>query len=213
MLGKQNFWIILAAVLCYAAAATIMLLQPVMPSDEPHVVPADLGEHRVLTLAGDGVELHELWQDRPTLVVTTSLTCPVSRASYPRFRALAERYQGVVDCMLVYTLEAHPTDAPAPYPEPDWVREENAAEGIACGMTRTWEERAAYAKDYVERFDVKEPLYLDAMSDQVWKALGKRPNSAVLVDERGRLVEHQEWFDDLAMTRILRDRGIEPVGE
>ena len=207
---KHGLWIAVLAVYALAVTAYVVLREPEAP--EPAAsLERQLGTLPVHTLAGEPFDLSELWSDKPLLVCATSLSCPLSRSTYPRFHRLAQAFAGRIEVALLYTIEAHPNDGTSPYDEPEWLLAENARDGISCAQPASLQERQALARDYVERFGVTEPVYLDTMDNRVWELLGQRPNCAVLVRQDGRVVERHEWFDDLGMERILRSElGIEP---
>ena len=85
--------------------------------DKNGVVPGErLGDHAVLDWDGEEQILSELFDDqKPTLLVTASLTCGRSRERQPWVEELAKKYRDDLNVAVVYTQEAHPTIDPSPY--------------------------------------------------------------------------------------------------
>jgi len=81
------------------------------------------------------------------------------RAISPRLHELQEEYKDKAKFMLTYILEAHAQD--------EWPicssRCSPGGKKIMYNQPKTVEERIAVAKDFVEAFDFKLPIMLDAM--------------------------------------------------
>lgn len=69
----------------------------------------------VVRLDGSPALLSKLWQEKPTLLVTASLTCGRSRVRQPWVEELAKKYQDRINVAVLYTIEAHPVVDPSPY--------------------------------------------------------------------------------------------------
>lgn len=159
----------------------------------------------VIDLDGKEHGLGDAWSGRPVLLLTSSYSCPKSRAGYPGAEALAasivdRRRLGVV---IVYVLEAHPKGDPSPYVGVEDVTAENRRDGILCRQPRTLKDRLALANRFKDRLHVKIPIYVDPMSNAVWSQLGGGPNMGVLVDRGGIVVAKQSWFDAPSMQKAI----------
>src|SRR5688572_30527366 len=69
----------------------------------------------VVTLDGQPTRLSKLWQEKPTLLVTASLTCGRARSRQPWVTEVAKKYADRLNVAVLYTLEAHPVGDPSPY--------------------------------------------------------------------------------------------------
>jgi len=151
----------------------------------------------VHTLDGDKVDLATAWKDKPALIVTASLTCPIARRECPRLKSAMDVLGKDVNVILLYTIEAHPKGDASPY-RPDqgeWVTPQNQREGILKPQPKTLGERLALARDLHERLAGVAPMYVDSMENIAWKALGSGPNVALLVDTNGKVIAKQGWLD------------------
>lgn len=155
----------------------------------------------VYTPDGEAATLHDAWSGRPTLLVTSSLTCPKSRATWPQAAELAAKLKGKVNVAVVYVVEAHPKGDPSPYKGVEDVTIENQRDRILYRQPATVAERLKLANEFRRRLNVGVPVYVDAMDNAAWKNLGGGPNMGVLVDERGVVVARQGWFDGPGMEK------------
>src|SRR5258708_14934668 len=62
----------------------------------------------IYDLDGKSERLVDPWSYRAALLLTSSLTCPQSRSSYPRAEALATRVGDELPVNIIYVLGAHP---------------------------------------------------------------------------------------------------------
>lgn len=91
-----------------------------------------------------------------------------------------ERYKDNIEFLCVYIREAHPED------NVRGVRAQvNANEGILINQHTTIEERAEAAQICVLRLNLKMPMALDPMTDQVDLAYRAMPERLVVVDADG----------------------------
>lgn len=171
---------------------------------------AEVGEQLpnlpVYDLDGKPRRLSELWSNRSgVLLLTSSLTCPKSRASYPRAEELARQLGNDLSVEIIYVLEAHPKGDPSPYRGYEDVTAENRRDGILCKQPTTLQERLKLANRFKDRLHVKAPIHVDGMENAVWSALGSGPNMGVLVDSRGLVVARQGWFDAPSMHKAINE--------
>lgn len=155
----------------------------------------------IKTLDGDSRELHKVLGFRgPTLLLTSSLTCPKSRSTHPGAQELAKRFKGQVDVVVLYVIEAHPEHDICPYKDVEDVTAENRKEGILRRQPRTFEQRLKLAEEFKDRMRTNINIYVDPMGNQMWKGLGEAPNVGLLVDEKGIVIARQAWFapDEMA---------------
>lgn len=155
----------------------------------------------VYALDGQEQSLDRALNNRPVLLLTSSLSCPKSRSTYPRAEALAEKLKGQLDVLIVYVLEAHPKGSASPYRGYEDVTDENRRDRIFCQQPRTLDERLKLARQFKDKLHVKVPVVVDAMDNAVWHQLGGGPNMGVLIDDHRIVVARQGWFDAESMQK------------
>lgn len=158
-----------------------------------------LPELTVRTLGGEEVALSTAWKERPALIVTCSLTCPIARENQPTVEEIADRFGDEIEVVMLYTIEAHPVNDPSPYRDEEWVTDENREAEILERQPRSFEQRASLARAYADRLDVNRPILLDTMGNEAWEALGGGPNMGLLVRADGTLAVKHGWFDGETM--------------
>lgn len=93
--------------------------------------------------------------------------------------ALHERYADRVAFFVVYIREAHPEDG--------WVLSSNRSEGIALVDPARSEDRADTAETCAMRLDVRLPVLVDEIDDEVARQYGGWPDRLYLIDRDGRV--------------------------
>ena len=123
------------------------------------------------------------------------------RATSLSLQQLAEGRGPGVQVVLVYTLEAQPTNGPSPYPDLPAVSAGELARPQAGALT----ERRAAAKFAMEKLKLGGPLQVlvDNMDNAAWTGYGPAPNNAFAIDRHGSVVGRQTWFEAEAMEGIL----------
>lgn len=147
------------------------------------------------TLDGAVATLPEPGTDRPVLVVTVSLTCPIARSHIADASRIAARFADVIDVRLVYVVEAHPVVDPSPYTGAEWPSGENTAAGILYRQPMTMGERTALALILRDRFSVTLPMLVDGPENTWWGTYGPAPNQAVLLAPDGTVLVEHGWFN------------------
>lgn len=148
------------------------------------------------TLEGKLTSLGTSWADGPTLLLTSSYTCPKSRATFPQAKDLAARVAARgVHVALIYIIEAHPAGDPSPYSGKEDVTAENRRDKILCRQPTTLAERLALANQFSRGLRCDMPVLVDEMDNAAWHQLGGGPNMGVLVDQDGIVLARQGWFD------------------
>lgn len=127
-------------------------------------------------------------RDRPMVVVTGSLTCPMTEASTPSVRRLHEEYGTRIDFLMVSGREAHPGER-LPQPKTD-----QAARGRA-------EQLASF-------HDLVFPVAVDTVDGAVQGQLDLKPNTLVVLDETGKVVFRSLWAGDHRQVRAALDAAV-----
>lgn len=159
-----------------------------------------LDDTSIYTLEGKSMRLAPLWKDRPVLLVSASLTCPVARRQCPMLQTIIDAHNPEVRVILLYTIDAHPQGDPSPYtPDREWITPQNHKDAILHPQPKTLDDRLALAKDMDARLKQIAPMYVDAMDNAAWKAMGGAPNLGLLIDTDGKVFAKQGWLNAKAM--------------
>lgn len=154
----------------------------------------------VYRLDGSSAKLSEYWRDRPALVVTGSLTCDVTRERIDQLNALARRFDGRINVVLLYTLEAVPSDSPAPGPAGEALAERPGdSDTPSRAQPKTLGERIKLAAELRDTFGLEPDIVIDDMDNTGWSAFGMAPAMAALITPDNKIAVKQGWFDAFAM--------------
>lgn len=154
----------------------------------------------VYHLDGSASKLADNWRDKPALVVTGSLTCDITRERIDQLNALARRFGGRINIVLLYTLEALPSDSPAPGPAGEALAERPGdSETPARPQPQTLAERIKLATELRDSLGVEATIMIDDMDNTGWSTFGHAPAMAVLITPDNKIVVKQGWFDAFAM--------------
>lgn len=132
----------------------------------------------VFTTEGEKLKLYDLSAGKPLLLVTGSLTCPMTVSSMPSVSEFHRKLGNKVNIVLVYVREAHPGEK---VPQPKLLAEkiEHAAQL-----------KAVYGTDF--------PIIVDGIDGELHRALDIMPNSAHLIDTKGKLLFRSLFATDTA---------------
>lgn len=133
-------------------------------------------------------EAHAYHHDtgRPLLLVTGSITCPMTASAMPVLRELHAEFGDKVDFVTLYSREAHPGEN---FPQPT-----------------TLEEKSAHAAAMKREYDVPWTMVVDNLDGDLHRLLDAKPNDAYLVDGEGIIVFRSLWSsDENALRMALSD--------
>ena len=172
--------------------------------------------HQVIARSGilDGNEhqLASLVNEKPTLLLMGSYSCPVYRRILPEIVSLSsEAFQGnqsygdLVNFVHVYVVEAHP-QSPAPAPHFGLVSEEEFSD---VPQAFNYERRRTNAEllspvipdDHLLLIDDLRPRGVD---NPVWSSYGSGAASAWLIRTDGRIIASHDWIDMRTLKKSLR---------
>ncbi len=160
---------------------------------------------------GEAVALAASWKEKPALIVTGSLTCPIARRECPLLEQTLRGLEGKVNVVIVYTVEAHPEGDASPYGGRTDTPGINIQNGIIYGQPQTLAKRLELAREFIRHTKTPYPVLVDDLDNRAWQALGSGPNLAVLADPSGKVVAKQGWLDPQAMRteieRLLQTSG------
>ena len=146
------------------------------------LAPGDLlSAYELPTLDGGSIQIGGD-REQPLLVVTGSITCPMTDSAMPVIDTLHEEFGDRVDFVLLNVREAHPG---AHFPQP-----------------ATDEEKLGHARSLKKRYDVPFTIAVDALDGELHQRLDAKPNAAFLLDATGEVVFRAQWARD---DRLIRD--------
>lgn len=144
---------------------------------------------QVFNLQGEPVQLASLWKDRPLLLVTGSITCPIAVGSCPTISALQLQLSKDVSPVILYVKEAHPASKGS-----DFSNNQKTGRD-SYPQPKRQSERQILAKRFHDDFGDPVPVYVVPMDGKLIQQLGTGPNSALLIGSDGKLLMKQGWFD------------------
>ena len=97
---------------------------------------------------------------------------------------LWEKHASVVQFVVVYIREAHPEDG--------WVVTMNREQGIALNDPTTNAERENVAEACALRLEIRMPVVVDDLSDEIASAYGALPDQLYLIGGDGRVAYQGE---------------------
>ncbi|MEE8601671.1 deiodinase-like protein [Euzebya tangerina] len=134
------------------------------------------------TLTGQQVSLSDYLQDKPLVLETGSMTCPMYAQSVPPMMSLMEKYPQL-DHLLMYVREAHP--------------------GERQPQHQTREEKVEAAKRTQSRYDDRRPIVVDDVDGAAHRHYGTMPNSIFVIDPDGTILFRSIWNNAEEMDDIL----------
>ncbi len=159
---------------------------------------------RLHSLDGKSYDLSTAWGDSPALLVLSSISCPVSRDNCAAVDRISRRYAGKINVVVIYTIEAHPVEAPSPYSGREWLTDRNVQDRVLVKQPANIAQRIAVAKQYRELKKIKATLVVDAIDNRAWKHIGPGPNTAILVSRNGYVGFRQGWLAPASMEAAIR---------
>ncbi len=137
---------------------------------------------KVITDKGETTTLYEMAKTKPLLLVTGSITCPMTISSLPVLNGLQANMADKINIALVYVREAHPGEH---YPQP-------------CNI----DEKRRHAQDFKENYLIDFPVIIDEIDGSLHKILDVKPNSAHIIDAAGNILFQSLWAGD---TKSIQD--------
>ncbi len=134
------------------------------------------------TLSGETVRLSDYLNDRPLVLETGSMTCPMYAQSVPPMMALMEKYPEL-DHVLLYVREAHP--------------------GELQSQHRTQDDKIDAARKTKARYRDGRTVLVDDVSGTAHSHYGSMPNSIYVIDPDGTILFRSIWNNADEMDAIL----------
>jgi peroxiredoxin len=146
-----------------------------------------------------------LQKGKPVVLINASYTCDFSRANIESFKTVGERYKDKVETVIVYTLDAHPTDVPSPYAADSsvWIPPHNVRDSIAAPQPKTYGERIDLSKKWVDMYDIPFPVLVDSPENEYWTEYGQAPNMCYIIGEDGIVEYRDTWYNEKRLEEEL----------
>ena len=162
-------------------------------------------DFKLYSVNGDSIVLSQLLSTgKPVLIVNGNYTCPVYRNKVPMINQVVSAYAGLINVVIVNTVEAHPTDI-SPYFGFVNVGTANTNAGILFPQPTTYLERKNMVDTMLANMTINAPVYLDGPCNNFWYVYGPAPNNAYLIRPNGIIFAKHGWFDRNPTDYILCD--------
>ena len=113
----------------------------------------------------------------PASLIFGCYTCPVFRQQTDRMKQLIADYDGAIQFVFVYVLEAHPTDG--------WNMPSNKAADIMYAQPVTMDERTKVARDWRNAYNFEIPIILDWPDNRINEDYAGSPERLYVLDAEG----------------------------
>jgi hypothetical protein len=147
---------------------------------------------------GDSKNLYQLADGKPLLLVTGSITCPMTISSIDELNQLQAELADKINVVLVYVREAHPGEN---FPQP-----------------QSLEQKIKNALQFQSDYDINFPCIIDELNGTLHHLLDVLPNSAHLISSDGVILTQALWMGDsgwldnvrrlVSLDSGLADKGI-----
>lgn len=168
------------------------MLDPSMGPAEGEKAPA----FELDDIEGNAVSLESLL-GKPVVIEFGSYTCPVFRRKVEDIESLRKEFGDSVNWVLIYTMEAHPTDG--------WAIDINTRDGIEFAQHTSIEERLTCARACSEEMNLAIRVLVDGIDDAITVAYSGKPNRGYVLDAEGVVVSRQVWIDTEETGELLRE--------
>ena len=153
----------------------------------------------VFTLEGQPARLSDYLRDKPLVLETGSMTCPMYGQSVRPMLTLATEYPEL-DFLLLYVREAHP--------------------GERVPAHRTQQEKIDAARLSRRRYDDNRATVVDTVDGVAHRIYGAMPNSVYVIDSDGTILFRSIWnnaehmkgvLGRIASRKVVLSRDFQPV--
>jgi len=139
-------------------------------------------DFEAMTLEGKRVFLSE-YLNRPVVLDTGSITCPVYASTTKAMNRLQEQYPDV-HFLLLYVREAHP--------------------GSRTGSIKSMQEKLEHARLIHRYYDEKREILVDSVDGKAHRAYGSMPNMTYLIGTDGIVRFRANWTNIDALEKNLQ---------
>lgn len=131
---------------------------------------------QLVTTDGDRLVNGDVFSDKPVLFIFGSMTCPMTASAAPSVQELYGEFGERVHFIMLYVREAHPEEQ--------------------ISQADTMEEKLIHARALKSLYGVQWTVAADNIDGDLHRALDPKPNSAFLVDNRGKILFRSLWASD-----------------
>lgn len=147
----------------------------------------------VYTNLRKSIYLHDLVTKKALLIITGSLTCPMTISSLPDLNAFEAEFGSDISFALLYVREAHPGEK---YTQP-----------------QTLEQKIANARILSKSHTVNWPVIVDNINGTLHDSLDTKPNSVHLINKRGQILFQSLWAGDssplkAALSQVEKNKSV-----
>lgn len=156
---------------------------------------------------GEPFDLYEeLGKGKPIVLVNGSYTCDFSRTNLPSIVNTAQKHNAEVEVVMVYTIDAHPSDTLSPYAVDDreWVPPNNIRDNISAPQPRTYGERVMLANQWIEESEIPVPVLIDGPDNEYWTKFGQAPNMCYIISPDGTVAFRETWYNDAELNEAIQ---------
>jgi len=140
-----------------------------------HFKPLDMSQ-RVKLSDGSEQSLVTLADGKPLILITGSLSCPMTVSVLPFVKQLKKNFEDEFNFVLVYVREAHP--------------------GEHYQQASSWEEKQQYACQFLSGYDLDIATIVDGLEGELHKQLDTKPNSLHIIAQDGAVLFQSLWTGD-----------------
>ena len=144
-----------------------------------------LPELELVTTHGEPIKTTDLVGSKPLLLITGSVTCPMTVSSIPVLKRLYAEFGEEVAFLTLYVREAHPAEH---FPQPE-----------------TAEQKLAHARALQQQHNIPWTVAADDIDGTLHRSLDAKPNAAYLIGVDGTIAFRALWAgDERALSNALR---------
>ncbi len=131
---------------------------------------------KLTTTNGDNLKNHDVFGDKPVLLIFGSMTCPMTASSAPSVQVLYDEFGERIKFITLYVREAHP--------------------GENFRQAETFEEKLGNARSLKQFYDIPWTVAVDNIDGDLHRALDPKPNAAFLMSNTGEILFRSLWAAD-----------------
>lgn len=156
----------------------------------------------------------ELKRGKPLVLISGSYTCDVSRGNMDAIKAFQEKFGKDATFFMIYTIDAHPYDAPSPYSAERkvWIAKNNVRDKVKAAQPRMYSQRIDLARRWKKDNSISFPVLIDAPDNFFWKKFGQAPNMVYIISPGQQVFYKQAWFNRERLVQQLESLH-EEVGQ
>ena len=148
----------------------------------------------------------ELEKGKPLVIINGSYTCDISRGNLSSIKEISKRYDDKVKVVMVYTIDAHPSDTLSPYATNanEWIPQNNIRDNISATQPRTYGERVALSNAWITENQLSMPVLIDEPNNEYWMEFGQAPNMCYIIDPDGVIRYRRTWYNEKDLDKEIQ---------